>query len=186
MKGYFRKRGTKWSFTVDLGKDPTGKRKQKTMSGFKTKKEAEKSCNELINQLNKGTYIEPTEKTVADLLMDWLDLIASQSLRPSTFHNRKDLIEKRIIPAIGHYKLNKIPPEIIQKFYKDMVQGEGLSPDYVRTMHSVLRKVFKQAVIWKLISQNTMELVQPSSYRNKRYSNLVIRRSQSISSTYRE
>lgn len=39
MKGYFRKRGEKWSFTIDIGKDPiTGKRKQKTASGFKTKK----------------------------------------------------------------------------------------------------------------------------------------------------
>lgn len=39
MKGYFRKRGEKWSFTLDIGKDvKTGKRKQKTVSGFKTKK----------------------------------------------------------------------------------------------------------------------------------------------------
>ncbi|ERI06612.1 Arm DNA-binding domain-containing protein [Aneurinibacillus aneurinilyticus] len=41
MKGYFRKRGSKWSFSIDIGRDPgTGKRKQKTVSGFKTKKEA--------------------------------------------------------------------------------------------------------------------------------------------------
>ena len=36
---YFRKRGEKWSFTMDVGKDPiTGKRKQITKGGFKTKK----------------------------------------------------------------------------------------------------------------------------------------------------
>lgn len=55
MKGYFRKRGEKWSFTIDIGRDPlTGKRKQKTVSGFKTKKEAERACNELIHQFNTG------------------------------------------------------------------------------------------------------------------------------------
>ncbi|SDF73624.1 AP2-like DNA-binding integrase domain-containing protein [Fontibacillus panacisegetis] len=42
MQGYFRKRGTTWSFSVEIGRDPvTGKRKQKTVSGFKTKKEAQ-------------------------------------------------------------------------------------------------------------------------------------------------
>ena len=40
---YFRKRGEKWSFTMDVGKDPiTGKRKQITKGGFKTKKVAKK------------------------------------------------------------------------------------------------------------------------------------------------
>lgn len=40
---YFRKRGEKWSFTMDVGKDPiTGKRKQITKGGFKTKKAAKK------------------------------------------------------------------------------------------------------------------------------------------------
>lgn len=36
---YFRKRGEKWSFTMDVGKDPiTGKRKQITKGGFKQRK----------------------------------------------------------------------------------------------------------------------------------------------------
>lgn len=123
MKGYFRKRGDNWSFTVDLGKDPeTKKRKQKTVSGFRTKKEAEKACNELINQVNKGTYLEPTDKTVEEFLHDWLELVASQALRPSTFQNRKELIENRIIPGIGQYKMNRLTPAIVQKFYSDLIK----------------------------------------------------------------
>lgn len=39
MKGSFRKRGNAWSFTIDIGIDPTtGKRQQKSKSGFRTKK----------------------------------------------------------------------------------------------------------------------------------------------------
>lgn len=39
MKGSFRKRGNTWSFTIDIGIDPaTGKRQQKSKSGFRTKK----------------------------------------------------------------------------------------------------------------------------------------------------
>lgn len=39
MKGHVRKRGSKWCFVLDLGKDETtGKRQQKWFSGFATKK----------------------------------------------------------------------------------------------------------------------------------------------------
>jgi hypothetical protein len=35
MKGYFRKRGTKWSFTIDVGRDPeTGKRVYRLLYSF--------------------------------------------------------------------------------------------------------------------------------------------------------
>jgi hypothetical protein len=43
------------AFTVDIGPDPvTGKRKQKTKSGFKTKEEAETAATALIHELNQG------------------------------------------------------------------------------------------------------------------------------------
>ncbi|WP_416826270.1 Arm DNA-binding domain-containing protein [Ectobacillus polymachus] len=116
---------------------------QKTLTGFKTKKEAEKACNELINQVNKGNYIEPVNKTVSEFLHEWLELIASHSLRASTFQNRKELIIRRIIPMLGTYKMNELTPAIVQKFYNDLIKKENLSADYDRTMHSVLRKAFK-------------------------------------------
>ncbi|MBS4195151.1 Arm DNA-binding domain-containing protein [Lederbergia citri] len=53
MKGYLRKRGSNWSFTIDLPRDPvTNKRRQRTKSGFSTQKDArvamtgEKKSNE--------------------------------------------------------------------------------------------------------------------------------------------
>ncbi|MED1786614.1 Arm DNA-binding domain-containing protein [Brevibacillus laterosporus] len=68
MKGHFRKRGSKWSFSVDIGPDPTtGKRKQKTVSGFKTKKEAEKACAELITQIENGLYVNESKITFENL-----------------------------------------------------------------------------------------------------------------------
>jgi hypothetical protein len=58
MQGYFRKRGSLWSFSLDIGRDPrTGKRKQKTVSGFKTKKEAQIAAAALQQEINQGTFI---------------------------------------------------------------------------------------------------------------------------------
>ncbi|WP_276918205.1 Arm DNA-binding domain-containing protein, partial [Aneurinibacillus aneurinilyticus] len=47
---------------MDIGCDlETGKRKQKTVSGFKTKKEAEKACAEMITKIETGGYIKEIE-----------------------------------------------------------------------------------------------------------------------------
>ncbi|MGF9965364.1 Arm DNA-binding domain-containing protein [Bacillus rhizoplanae] len=77
MKGYFRKRGDKWSFTVDIGIDPeTGKRKQKSKSGFKTKKEAQKAAAALITQVECGDYFEEKKVTVQEFMTLWLETVA--------------------------------------------------------------------------------------------------------------
>ncbi|BDG48341.1 Arm DNA-binding domain-containing protein [Parageobacillus sp. KH3-4] len=64
MRGSVKKdkKTGKYYFVIDIGKDPlTGKRKQKKKRGFKTKKEAEKALAALLNELNEGTYIEPSK-----------------------------------------------------------------------------------------------------------------------------
>jgi integrase len=167
MKGYFRKRGSKWCFTVDIGRDEaTGKRKQKSLSGFKTKKEAEQACNELINQLIKGDYIEPTEKTIKDYIVEFMDSHAKQVLRQRSFDNHLVVINKHIIPELGSLKLSKVTPAQIQKFYNKKSE-EGLSADYVKYMHSVLRKSFNQAVKWGFINKNVIDLAEPPRLSSK-------------------
>lgn len=74
MKGSFKKRGDTWRFTVDLGKDPiTGKRRQKTHSGFKTKKEAQAACAELISEVEKGVYFESKNITVKEVTLSYFN-----------------------------------------------------------------------------------------------------------------
>lgn len=53
MRGHIVKRGSTWSFVVDIGRDENGKRKQKWFSGFKTKKEAEKALASIIDKIEK-------------------------------------------------------------------------------------------------------------------------------------
>jgi len=73
MKGHFTKRGCKcppnnctcnkkWSFVIDIGKDPkTGERRQHTKGGFKTKQEAEAVAASLITEVNQGTFIKESD-----------------------------------------------------------------------------------------------------------------------------
>lgn len=160
MKGYFRKRGKTWSFTVDLGKDENGKRKQKTKSGFKTKKEAEAVCAELISQLNKGTYTEPSKMTLAEFLKDWMESVAKNSLKIATYEVYELILNTHILPALGHVKLPQLAPMVLQKFYNQKID-EGLSADYTRKIHYVLSSALNHAVKWRLLSTNPCSLTDP-------------------------
>ncbi|MGG4492441.1 tyrosine-type recombinase/integrase [Brevibacillus reuszeri] len=160
MKGYFRKRGSFWSFTVDIGRKTDGSRNQKTKSGFRTKREAEQACAELITQLTKGDYLEPSKKTVQEAMEAWLNTILQSTLRISTYDNYSKAILKRIIPALGKLKLKDVQPDHIQSFYLDLVK-EGLSSEYIRYLHSILKSFFKYQVRLQNITKNAVDLAIP-------------------------
>lgn len=166
IKGYFRRRGKTWSFTVDVGKKPNGSRDQKTKGGFKTKKEAEQACAELITRLSKGDYLEPSKKTLQEAIISWLDLIVKSTVRISTFDNYSKVILKRIVPALGQHKLKDISVEHVQKFYLSLL-AEGLSAEYIRYIHSVLKGFFKYQVRIQNISKNVLDLVDPPRISRK-------------------
>lgn len=160
MKGYFRKRGNKWSFTVDIGRDPaTGKRKQKTISGFDTKKEAQAAATELLSQLNKGVYIHSSDKTFGEHLNDWLEMIAKHKVRDTTFKNYKRAVEYRIIPVLGRMKLNEIRIGHGQAFVNQLID-EGLSPRYVEYICTLLKSSLEQAVDWELLPRNPFQKLE--------------------------
>ncbi|MGD8191845.1 tyrosine-type recombinase/integrase [Brevibacillus ginsengisoli] len=166
MKGYFRKRGSTWSFTVDIGRKPDGSRHQKTKSGFKTKKAAEQSCAEMITQLSKGDYFEPSKKTLQEAIVTWLETTLKPSLRVSTFDNYSKAILKRIIPALGRFKLKEIQTEHIQSFYMSLTD-EGLSPEYIRYLHSIIKSFFKHQVRLQNIQKNVVEFAVPPRIKRK-------------------
>ncbi|MCR8963936.1 site-specific integrase [Brevibacillus halotolerans] len=166
MKGYFRKRGKSWSFTVDVGRKSDGSRDQKTKSGYKTKKEAEQACAELISQLNKGEYLEPSKKTLQEAIMLWLELIVKPTVRISTFDNYSKAVLKRIIPALGHYKLKDMTIEHVQKYYLSLL-AEGLSAEYIRYLHAIIRSFFKYQVRIQNITKNIIDFVDPPRISRK-------------------
>ncbi|MGE7890512.1 tyrosine-type recombinase/integrase [Bacillus cereus] len=160
MKGYFRKRGEKWSFTIDIGRDSlTGKRKQKTASGFKTKKEAERACNELIHQFNTGSLVDDKNFILSDYLQEWLENTAKQRVRETTFTNYKRAINSRIIPVLGSHKLKELKPLHGQRFVKSLID-EGLSPKYIEYIFTVLKGSLEDAVRWELLFKNPFQHVE--------------------------
>jgi hypothetical protein len=54
MRGSIRKRGSTYSYWLDIGSDPvTGKRRQRTKGGFRTKRE----CQAALNEVNSARFL---------------------------------------------------------------------------------------------------------------------------------
>jgi integrase len=162
---YYRKRGKAWSYTIDLGHDHSGKRKQQTKGGFRTKKEAQEACAEIVAQLKNDEYIEPTKITFNDFLMSYMTDHVKQHVRESTYEMHMHVIQKHILPFFGKILLQKMTPMHINKFQKAKLE-QGYASSYVKQMHAIISKTLRAAYKWEMIPKNIVALVsQPKVHK---------------------
>lgn len=109
MRGHFKKRGDRWYFWVELPPGPDGSRRQKSMGGFATRRQAEEAYAALRDRLRTKGYLEPTKLTVAQYLQGvWLPAI-EVTVRPSTLdHYRNSAVY--VEQAVGTVPLAKRGP----------------------------------------------------------------------------
>lgn len=156
-----------WLFKVDVGTDPiTGKRRQITRRGFATKKAAQAACAEVVNEHEKGTFVNATKDKVKEFILDYLDNTYRHQVSLRTYECKMSLATKHIIPRLGHLPLAKVTPMDIQSFYNEL--RKTYSAGYVQNIGVLLGLVFKQAEQWGLIKKNVVPLVKkPSTPRKK-------------------
>jgi integrase len=149
---YFRKRGSKWAFTMDVGKDPlTGKRKQITRSGFKTKKEAQEEAAKILRELKTGEY-EDHSFRFAELVTLWLEE-KETTCRPSTLYSYKRALNARIMPEFERKVVSDIKPLDIHRFYQKLLK-EGLTTRYISYVDTILKSILDKGVAFEIISSN--------------------------------
>jgi integrase len=158
MKGSVYKRGNTYSVDCKLYKDKNNKWVRLQKGGFRTKREANMFLAEELSKVNRGEIAEYENMLVGDFLKLWLDQYCKHNLKSSTYANRKNLIESRIIPKIGELHVEELKPIHFSKFYNELHE-QGYSSDYIHTMHSVLRTAFRYAVKWEITSKYMMENV---------------------------
>ena len=168
MRGHIRKRGETWTVVVDVGRDPaSGKRRQKWQGGFRTKRAAERALTETLDRLERGTYAERSNETLAAYLEEWLRAIRP-SLRSSTWESYARNTRTHIVPRLGQTGLQALTPSALNAFYGDLLaegrrDGRGLSPRTVRYCHAILRKALSDAVRWNRIARNVADSADPPS-----------------------
>jgi integrase len=120
MRGSIRKRGSTYSYWLDIGSDPvTGKRRQRTKGGFRTKRECQAALNEAISALRSGTLVQPSRRTVASFLAEeWLPAVRMAGLRDSTWASYRMNVEKHLVPGLGAIELQRLSPAQLNAFYR--------------------------------------------------------------------
>jgi hypothetical protein len=127
-------RGISWYFTLELGRDATGKRIQRTRRGFPTKKrcEAERAA-ELVDR-RRGVHVEPSSS-------HWQRTSSAGSPRrlgnhsPSTHHAYATIVRTRIVPSLGSVPLGALDAlTLATQFYRKL--GERYAPTTVTATHT--------------------------------------------------
>lgn len=161
MKGSVRKprtAGGTWSYRIDAGLDDRGRRRQREVGGFRTKKEAQAALNDALAETQRGTYVAPSRTTVGDFLDEWHEG-AKTELALTAWTNYGQIIRRNIRPYLGSKRLTDLTPLDVKRWHGKLLEGgrrDGgpLSVASVKLAHRILHRALADAVRWNLISTN--------------------------------
>lgn len=168
--------GFKWAFTTYVGKGPDGRWIRQLRSGFPTRQAAEKARTELRATIDAGAYVEPSDVTLAQYLREeWLPATAPPQVKYDTWADRRDTLERYVMPRLGGVALQELNAAHLNRLYTELLRGgrqrraegasAGLSPTTVRRVHTMLRKALNDAVRWGRIARNPAPLADPPPMR---------------------
>ena len=142
-----------WELRLEAGRDPvTGRRRQISRTVHGTKREAQLVLNAMVAETDQG-HGTGTKATFEQLSVQWLALVAND-LSPTTLHRYKNLLKNRILPALGDRSVQAIRTNDLDRLYLGLVNEIGLAPATVRQAHAIIRRAFRQAVLWGWIATN--------------------------------
>jgi integrase len=156
MRGHVRKRGSGWAIVVELDADPvSGRRRQKWVSGFRTKAIAERELRKRLRLIDEGEDAFPAEISVEAFVLDrWLPHLETQGrLRAGTIRNYRQLMRDHILPRLGRMQLRKVRPGHVQAVLDEMT-SRGRAGRTVSHARAAMSSAFTAAVRWQLVAVN--------------------------------
>jgi integrase len=176
-QGHIRQQGKgSWELKFDLGRDPlTGRRVTKYVTFNGTKRKAKEELTRLLAQRNEGSYVDPTRMTVAEYLRHWLTADIDRRVAARTAARHRGIVEKNIIPRLGHVRVRKLTAIYIEAFEAELqregwvkarrqpkggngetaqTEKRGLSPQTVQHVHRTLSQALSHAVRLGVLVKN--------------------------------
>ncbi len=122
--------------TVSNGYDISGKKLTEhttihmdpTLPPKKYASELTRIADEFENRVKNGTYLDGAKITFAEFADKWIRDYAEKNLEKKTVYRYKDLLTSRILPAIGHIKLDRFQPTQLISFYNNLSE-KGIRRD---------------------------------------------------------
>jgi integrase len=153
----------RWELRVFLGRDPTtGKPKQ--VSRVYTaprrepgagRREAAKKLASLIAEVERGGH-GASAATFGVLLDEWTAHGERMGGSPKTLHEYRRKIYKRIRPALGAKRLDKLTAHDLDRFYAAQLGG-GLGERTVQHLHRIISAALRQGRKWGWVTTNVAD-----------------------------
>lgn len=120
---------------------------------FGTEKEALEKRRTALNELTQGIIATGPQQTLAQFLEYWLENVYKVSVRLTTYRNCRILVDRHIIPGLGHIKLQKLTTQQVQTFYAKKLK-DGTKASRVRNIQNALHSALEYARRARLVSIN--------------------------------
>lgn len=147
------KRGKTWSYSVDIGRDETGKRKKKGKGGFRTQKEAKEAAAIMEAELANGIFVDEKKITFGEFANKWLQKHRNE-IKPTSLYIYEYAVNK-LNNIFNNTILKNITKIQYQKFL-DALFEENYSYKSLQLVHVVSRLIFKYACECDIIKNNPM------------------------------
>lgn len=158
MKGHLEKRGKDtWRLKVYSHTDSKGQHYKTKTVKCATRKEADDELRIFIDELGSSRTTNTRTLKVDQYLKRWQRWRKSQ-VSESTLETQQRIIRLHIDPNIGHRKLTSLTTLDIELLYSDL--GLCLSDKTIGSIHALINKALKKAVVWKLIRINPAAAVE--------------------------
>ena len=139
----------RWEARYTAGYDANGKQIRRPIYA-RSREEVTRKLREVLRQLDRGEYADPSEITISSWLDTWFNVYGRPRWRDSTAAEHFRNIENNLKPNLGRYKLQKLRPDQIQAYINHQTEI-GRAPASIRKQLEPLKAALKQAASNNLI-----------------------------------
>lgn len=156
---FYRKRGEKWEYRISYIDRQSGKQKEKTKSGFRTKKEAQLAAAEEESKIHHYGFAENGDQLISEYFKDWQEVYKKPNVKPITYGVQERNIRLNIIPRWGKYRLKDITRAEYQKWINEL--RDKYSEGTVRRIHSIFSTAISDAVHeFRILRENPVQRIK--------------------------
>ena len=163
------KGGNKWILMVSDGFGINNKRRRPTRSFEGTENQANKAAILFEEEVKNGKYKSASKKyTLSQFVEIWIQDYGEPHLAPKTLARYKEMLDSRILPTIGHLKLEAIKPMTVNRLMNELAEMPRLdkkpgklSAQTIKHHFRCLSAILQDAVDWEVINENPCSRVKP-------------------------
>lgn len=149
----------RWVGQLDLGTDPTGRRRRPKVFG-RTRAEVRTKLDELRTASKAGQAVDQRAVTFAVVAGEWLQRGLPAETASTTRSNYETLISGHLVPALGRKKVVDLRPSDIEAMLTAMVTA-GYATRTMRLALNLTKRILAFAERRGVVLRNVATTVQP-------------------------